>query len=454
MLLFPVLLSSCASIKPEKPVETYSAAPVKFESSVINIPMDVPVSDIEKMVNNQVKGLLYEDNDLNDNGGDNLMVKAWKKEDIKISLQDNILSYRVPLKLWIKAGWKVSKFGLTVSDYKEVEGEIALKFNTSLTLNPDWTLTTNTTSGGYDWLSTPVMKIGPVDLPITFIANLILKTNQKTLNKEIDKAISGNLDLKKEMGSLWKILQKPVKVNEAYQVWIKVLPQEISTTPFSGKAGRLKHTLGIKSVVKAAIGAEPQPEPDVPLPPLRVSDKLGDDFQLNLTTGISFTKANELLKQYLAGQTLTQGKYHILIREADLYGKDNKMIIHLNVSGSLKGDLYLEGIPYFNKDNESIQVKELDYELKTKNALARTGNWLFHSTLVNLIQKNLVFSLSDQLKQSRTLLSDNLKEYHLTPEFTLKGSIRDLSLGDISLTRESILALVTLKGNLRIEVKP
>lgn len=447
------MMTSCAVIRPEKPVEEYAQTVAPMETSVINIPVEFRVSDLEKMLNNQLKGLLYEDNSLDDNGGDNLMVKAWKKEDITISLQDNVLSYRVPLKLWIKAGWKVSQFGLSLSDYREINAEIALKFKTSITFNPDWTITTNTTSDGYDWLSSPVVKIGPVDVPIKYLADIILKSNQKTINKSIDDAISKNLGIKKEIQDIWLSVQKPVKVNDEYNVWIRVTPQQVFSTPLSGKAGILRHTIGIKSVTEAFVGKEPAFSPVKEVPKLSITNQVGNDFLINLGTEISTGKVNELARQYLQGQTFTQGKYHLLINNIDVYGSGNKLIIHLNVVGSLKGDLYFTGIPVFNDSTYSIGVKDLDFELRTKNALAKTGSWLFHGTLTKMIQKNMVFPIKDELKSAQALIEESMKEYKLTDNIYLNGSVDELSLGEITLTKEAIKALVLLKGKVVIKMK-
>ncbi|MCX6271071.1 MAG: DUF4403 family protein [Bacteroidetes bacterium] len=453
LIISGVVLSSCATIKPERPVEAYENKKPELRPSFINIPIDANVSDIEKMLNNQLKGLIYEDNSLDDNGGDNLMVKAWKKEDIKLSLTDNVLSYRVPLKLWIKAGWKVGKFGLELSDYREMNAEIALKFKTAITLNANWSITTNTTSDGYEWLSTPVIKIGPVDLPITFIANLILKANQKTINKNIDQGISDNLDIKQYLKEIWDTLQKPVKVNDEYNVWLKVTPRELYSSQLSGKAGRLHYVVGVKSITEAFIGNPPVTSPVKSIPDLKIGNPIGEGFLVNLVADITFEKANELARKFLQGQTFTQGKYHLLINTIDLYGSEGKMVIHLNVSGSLKGDLYFTGLPKYAADDNSIRVESLDYELKTKNALVKTGSWLFHSTLVNMIQKNLVFPLGDQLNSAKALLQESIKEFPLTEGVVLRGSVSDLTIGDIQLTQESILVNVVLKGKVIVTTK-
>ena len=183
-----VIFMSCktTSLTTEKPAESYSPYYYQPVPSAISIPVEMKVSALEALLNRQLNGLIYADTSLDDNGGDNIMVKAWKKDNIKIGFENGQFIYRVPLKLWIKAGWKIEQFGIKLSDYRELNAEIALKFRSAVTVNKDWSVTTITTSDGYDWLSKPTLRIGPVDLPITFIADMIIKYNTQTINAAID----------------------------------------------------------------------------------------------------------------------------------------------------------------------------------------------------------------------------------------------------------------------------
>ena len=155
LLLFITIIlafQSCktSSIITEKPVEKYAEFNYNPVPSTISLPVEMKVSALEAMINRKLTGLLYADTSLDNNGGDNLMVKAWKKEDFTIKYENNQLVYRIPLKLWIKAGWKVSKLGITLSDYKELNAEIALKFKTTFYLNKDWSITTFTSSNEHE----------------------------------------------------------------------------------------------------------------------------------------------------------------------------------------------------------------------------------------------------------------------------------------------------------------
>lgn len=444
-----LLLGGCATIKPERPAEQYNPANIPLESSFISIPLEINVSELEKMLNDNLKGLIYEDNDLSDN----LAVKAWKKEDFRLSINENVISYRVPLKLWIKAGYKINKFGLNVSDYKEFNAEIALKFKSSLSYNPDWTISSTTTSDGYEWISKPSVKIGMVDVPITMIADVLLKSNQKTINKQIDLGIKENLDTRKYISEAWKSLQKPIKVNDEYNIWLKVTPQEIQTTPLKGTAGIIRQQISIKSITEAQLGSEPLASNPVPLGKLEIKPKLPEGFLINLSVDIPFTKANEFAKAYLKDKAFQQGKYTLLIKDADIYGNNDHMVVHLIVEGSLKGDLYLTAIPVYNEEKQSIQVTDVDFDIKTRNILAKSGSWLLKSYLLKMIEKNLEFPMAEQLESSRKLLQDNIKSVPLIGNIYLDGNIETLKLGNIHLRPDGIRSLVKLGGQVRILAK-
>ena len=66
-----------------------------------------------------MSGLIDQDDNLKYENN-TLMIKAWKLEDFTISINKNILTYRIPLKLWIKYNFSIEKFGFKVSDSREI----------------------------------------------------------------------------------------------------------------------------------------------------------------------------------------------------------------------------------------------------------------------------------------------------------------------------------------------
>ena len=151
-----IAISSCKTIQVEKPPESYLNAVFKPEISTISIPIKLNMMDIEKSVNRQFLGLIYEDNDLSD---DNMQIKIWKSKSFEFKAENNQLKYTIPLKIWTKFGWKIERFGMSISDYYEANGELSISFSTGITINQDWDIITSTKIVSHQWISRPTMRV-------------------------------------------------------------------------------------------------------------------------------------------------------------------------------------------------------------------------------------------------------------------------------------------------------
>jgi hypothetical protein len=441
-------------IATQAPSENYMSVEYKPKPSSISVPVEIDVKSVETLLNKEISGLIYEDNSLENNNNDNMMLKVWKRDNFKIDMEGDQLSYRIPLKIWAKAGFKFQKLGITISDYRDINLEIALKFKTKVALNKDWSIATKTTTDGYDWISQPTVNIAGYNLPITFVVDAILKANQTRISNEVDDAIKSNLDIKSLIAAPWKMIQKPFKLSDEYKMWLKITPTEVYSQPLMSKNNKIKNTIGFKTITETFIGNEP-PYKISPTPPqLSILNKIDDGFEINVLSDIPISEANTLARKYLLGKTFDNGNKKITINEMRLYGGDGKIIVETEVSGSLNGKLYFTGVPYYNPVDSTVRIKDFNFEMHTKNALLKSANWLMHGSFVNMIEKRMVFPLSDNIKEARKMIQTSLTNYNMGMGTTLNGKLDDLTVDGILLTRESIKASIVFKGKLTVLINP
>ena len=452
LLLFTFAACKTSSLPTEKPAETYSAFNYEPVVSTISLLVEMKVTALEALLNRQLTGLIYEDNSLDDNGGDNIMVKAWKKENIKLGFEKGQFSYRVPLKLWIKAGWKISQFGITLSDYRELNAEIALKFSSSVVVNRDWTVTTVTTSDGYEWLSKPTLKIGPVDLPITFIADMIIKYNTATINSAIDEGLQQSLDLKTNALQAWTEIQKPMLLSEEYGLWLRISPKTIAAMPISGGKGIIKHTSAIQGVAECFTGKEPPSRINRVLPELQTASKLPDDFLANVVSYIGYEYLDSITRLMLVNTSYTFGKKKITINGVSVYGNENKMIIATDVSGSIKGKLYFAGIPIYRIADSSIILKDLQFSVQTRNVLLKSASWLANSGIEKMIGKSMAYPVGADIRETYDMMAESLRKYELGEGFYITGTLSGLEVMQPVLAPAGIIAPVSIKGKLAVKL--
>lgn len=448
-----VVISSCHTIKPIQPVESYNPPVFTPIASLINIPIEISEKQLEADINKQLQGLIYEDKSMDDNGGDNLMIKAWKKDNISIKLTNNQVAYRIPLKLWIRAGYKFEKFGVTLSDYKDINAEIALKFITAFSIKKDWTLVTSTTDNGYEWFGMPTITIGAIDFPIKKIADAVLKSQLKSLTPMIDEQLKSSFSLKKIVSEAWTNLQKPILVEESYKTWLRNTPQEISITPLVVKDGIIKANIGVKTITESFIGKQPESLKPTSLPQLSIVNKPSGEYVMNMYVDVPYKVADSLSRINMINEVFEQGKKKIIIKDLSLFGSNNKLIINTLVDGSVKGNIFFTGIPYYEKETNSIRVKEVDFDINTKNTLLKSANWMFHNTLIKLVENKMKYSVKDYIDEYTKMTQDYLNNYKITEQITLNGKVNSFDVSDVILMPESIRVLVTFTGTANISYK-
>ena len=95
----------------------------------------------------------------------------------------------------------------------------------------------------------------------------------------------------------------------------------------------------------------------------------------------------------------------------------------------------------------------MDFELKTKNILAKSANWLFHNGLVSLMEKNAKIPIGQNLDQMKEVISNSLKNYVITNGVTMQGTVDKLDIDKVYLTPESIRISLNSNGKLNLLIK-
>lgn len=412
-------------------------------SSMLNIPVDIDVRELEKSLNEQLKGLLYEDDDIRD--GDKMMIRAVKRENIRLSVDSNLIKYRVPLALWIKYDLGISKV--------EADGDLALSFKTAFDISRDWSVTTKTEIEGYDWLEKPRLKMGSFNLPISFIADLVLKNSKSVITRNIDQVVREQFNLRNMVQDAWKQMFQPILVSEAYNTWLTVNPQFIGMAPLQMKGNKIAGTILVEGKPQVRIGQKPVAITPPPLPPLQITRETGDDFTLHINTEITYEEAERLAKAQLQGETFSQGRRSVSIQDIELYGQGDKIVVNTVLTGSYKGSIYLVGKPVYNPAKNAIDVESLDYTLDTRSFLAKSAGWLLKSAIKKKIEENMNFLLEYNLREMQAQFQQQLSNYKITEKITLKGELHELGIQNAYLSQESIIVDLALKGKLNVLVK-
>ncbi|PKV66986.1 DUF4403 family protein [Pontibacter ramchanderi] len=452
--------SSTARLDTEAPPVTV-ASPTAYQPklSSISIPVSIPLAAIEEKLNQELQGALYKDDNLND---DNLMVTVLKKGRMTIRAEQDKLYFSVPLQVHAKGrwNWEPCKACPSFSKTEATSFDMVVRTESRFGLTDDYKVNT-ITSGNFEWGDTkPYITLGPIKIGLTRFIEPAMKQQMNTIARQLDKEIQNRLNLRQYVADTWVQLQQPVKLDDQLNAWLTVKPQEVRMAPLYAHNGSLHTRLGISSFIHVNTNGKPQAQVNKTLPRLIIDSRLSDDIQIGLTATVPYTQASNLMQQQVANQTYTfdDGKSQLTVKDAAITPSGEQLVLMLAVDGKTKaglftkklvGKVYLRGTPYYDAQTASIKLRDVDYDLHTKDMLLNTASWLAKNKFKDMIQSQVNIPVQSQLTDVRNLLQQTLNQSgRLHESVLLRGAVSELALENIYLSPAGIQAVVNARGNL------
>jgi len=445
---FLVFSFSCQSSRytsAPNPGEQYNTLVEQPLASALTIPVNISVNDLVSSLNARLQGVLYEDNSYTDNGNDGLLLRLTKAQPITMFLSGNTLKYRIPLKIWAKQKMLIGT--------AEVEGDLALNLKTTYGLNPDWSLSTQTTVEYHEWMAKPVLKTGIGNLNIESLANIMLNRSKTTLSQTLDRMVSQQFSLKPYVQDAWTALQAPVLLDEANRMWIKTTPISIGMTPLVTDGQSLRAKISVECLNDVTFGEKPAFRQNSNLPNLRLLSDAPDEFQMRIATDVPFAEAERLARASMIGQVFESGKNKVTVQDVNLWGNNDRVVVKAKLLGSFNGDIFFIGKPVMNIVKNRIEVTDLDFHTETRNFLHRTAAWLFSGTIKKRMAESMVFPLEENIAELKTSVQESLQHYVIQPGVVLTGMLESLTVEKTLVTPTGIRVDLFAKGKISVDVK-
>jgi Domain of unknown function (DUF4403) len=452
LFLASLFYTSCSSIQKielMKP-EPDEAAPISYPitSSYISFPINLPLKDIETQANKALIGLIYDDHNLED---DKTEMKIWKNGPILISEENSKLKTIIPLKIWAKVKYGTSALGLDLYDIRE------LNLNGTVTLLSDvkmnnWKITTKTELNDFTWQESPTITIAGKEIPITYLINPTIKIFRGKIEKIIDESLEKTLDFKSNILEMMQKASEPFEMNAAYQTWLKVTPQEIYATEAVLQKNGVNMTVGLKCLMESYIGLKPKPAFNKDKITLKPIANLPEKVVANITAISTYEDASRVMTANFKGKEFGSDKRKVTIQNVEIWHKQGKMVIALDMLGSLNGRIYLSGFPQYNAETKELYFDDLDYALETKSKLMKTANWFAQAIILNKIRETCRYSIVPNLEEGKKSMLKYLSNYSPIPGVFVNGKINDVVFERVQLTNNNIVAFLNITGNVKVNV--
>ena len=416
------------------------------------MPVKIPLSEIGNVINASVQNLIFEDNSYTDNNNDQFKVKVWKTRAIRLvgGTQQNLL-IEVPLKIWAEKG--IGTLG--IYSYQNTTFETVMYFNTQLTFNNNWTMTTKTSPMGFKWVTKPVLDFGKIKVPITSLVETSLKQQQAEFSKTIDEMMISQLNFQNYAVMAWNQFSQPFNISEDYNTWLKITPVSVNISPLVFYGNQIEANIGIDTFSETFTGKKPPSTvPIKTIANFNSVQSLPQKFLLQTTANIPFNQATKIAETMFLGKEfdLREGKSKINITSINVYGENGRVMIEAATEGTIDGVSYISGIPVYDDVKRKIVLTDTKFKLKTKNILQKTATLLFQGKIVKMIEDEYGIPTAELEDSSKKSIEETFnKEYYRG--LKMQGKVHKLKPSQILLSPVGITAIIDTEAQLKLLVQ-
>lgn len=449
-LFISLVLIGCSTtqkIEALKPLPSDDAPMVYTnKTSFVSMPLEISLKEIEAQLNKSLNGEIYNDSNLEDDKTEMIITKTAP---IRLVEKNGKIQTILPLKIWSRFKYGTEFMGMNDTREINLNGTITMTSDVKLS---NWKMSTMSKIDDFEWSESPSISVAGKNVPITYLINPTLSIFKSKIAKKIDEAIEKSCDFKPYVLDVLEKISTPFLTSEEYQTWFKLMPVEVYVTDAILGKKKINMDLGLKCNMQTMVGLQPKNTFDRKDIQFKAVTKIPEKLTANIAAISTYESASRIISSNFKGKEFASGSRKIIVQKVSLWQKDSKIIIALEMSGSINGTIYLSGIPNYNSLTKEIYFDQMDYVLSTKGLLTRTANWLMQGTILKKIQENCRYSIKENLEEGKKSLLPYLNNYSPMKGVFVNGTTSDFEFEKVEITDKAIIAFITTTGKMNVRI--
>lgn len=455
ILLVISSMASCKKINPEKP--TFSGDPISLPKAIssINLPLEIPLSYLEEHLNQGLKDLLFSQQGLSISDGLFTDINVIRTGKILLSSNGkNSLRVKIPMR--IEGNLKIEKkiFGQMISTALPYDESIFPEISFIPEIGNNWDVSIKDVKIE-SWGKS--LKYNLMGYEVDFDP-IIRKQIEKIFQNQLSTNGLSRISFKGLMDKTWAAYGEPIKIEQGnIDAYLYTIPQKVKINESITSDQKLKLIIGLEGEVKTQVGERPNIKKGS-LPGIMVNEDTVNHINITLPLAITYASLDHYLKEELVGKKFKMDPETNLIPEdistqsfGDRALLKMKFTILRKSKKDLRGELFLVGKPTYDRNNEAIVFEDIDFDLNTKNILARSAGWLKQGQLLGEIKKHAVYPIGQYIDEARIELQQ--LGYINTDFASFQVQNPELIVDDIYVTENDIRIYLDATGKMEVKLK-
>lgn len=447
-----IFVSGCRRIQVDGPTGSMPASPLPKANSQIHLGIEIPVSYLEKTLNNNLDNLLYAEDALPI--GDGLFADLTINKNGMLKLESgNEGNLLVSMPVFLAGKLKLEKkiFGQMISTALPFREPLSPKISFKPSLKPDWSFEIEDLE--IESWGRP-MQFDLLGYNIDF-EPMVKKRLLKIMEDQLKNGVLAEMNFKSLAQTTWNAYSKPIHLNYGMgDNYLYTIPQTLKINEYFTADQHLMINIGLEGEVERRAEG-PVDSTFSKLPELLLEEVKGNFLDITLPLSINYEQIDEYLNKELVEIPIKIDSKTTLIPHAFSTGHyGDKALVEMKFTAKrvnkkdIEGEIYLVGNPVYDPEAQAIVFTGVDFDINTESFYANTARWLKKRKIRNAIQRKAIFPIGNYLEDAKA-------EVHQMgvwqTSFAAMGlENTELSVDGIYPTEKDITIFLKTKGDIQV----
>lgn len=453
LILLAALFAGCTRIKPEAPARTHVDSTLSIPLSELNVPVFIPLADLERMANAKLKAKVFETRVPLSKNNDTLELAISRFKPIALSYNGKRgITYSLPIQIDGHLRSRVA--GIKIQNKTPVTAQVIVTLYSDLYLNQDWNLNPNTKLLNIQWEKEPFVKVAGIKVNLTKPLEKALRQHESKLTEKLDQTIREAAKIKASIEKLWTDIQKPIRINRnKVPVWLKADAENMDARIYVHSKDTLMIEVGLKARIETLLDSVLAAAPKTPLPPFRVKRENSPGLNAFVKVTVPFENINDVLHEVTDTLRIAYAGREIKIKDAEVYGTSTGVAIRLQLRGDLKADVYLRGKVGFDTALHRVVIHDFSFDVNSDQALLAAADWLAHDAIISRLKPYFSLPVKQTFDVLPQLITKSVEKGKIGSKIDLFIPRWDVNVKQTLITRDNIQLILVARGLMAIRLQ-
>ena len=364
-----------------------------------------------------------------------VIVQVNRSNKVKINVSSKAILLNIPLAITVL---KKTIFGTIRGT-----GEVELSISSDISIDKYWTLKTSSKLLSHSWVKKPALDLG-IKLPAQFFADLALHEIAPVVLQSIDHEMANQTDLESIIKETVANVEEPFQIDNQLGLWYSPQVNSISISTLVDDRFLVKLDLVIKAT-NHVYSQKPVKFPSNNVPEFSWITNSPDSSNVSVLLDLDYQALTNYVNQLYKGQVFTEGSKQVTVDKVLLKGEGGLLKVNCWLKGDFDGMVEFEGLPYFDKAQQSFDVREIDIKFKTKNIVAKGAEWLFKGRIKRELSGMLHIPLSPYMGDIQEWIDIELENYQKQNHIYLYTRLGSFDIHSVFFSDEKVNGILQFK---------